>query len=285
MLFRSHEVDLFDAADEIGGQLNMAKVVPGKEEFHGMVGYFRQRVASTGVRLHLGAHIGAQQLVDGGYDEVIVATGVVPRTPDIPGINHSKVLSYIDVLRHRKPVGKRVAVIGAGGIGFDVAEFLVDDGHSATLDAQKWLAEWGVGDPALARGGIEGVVPHITPPAREVFLLQRSATKAGARLGKTTGWIHRASLRMKRVTTVEGVNYERIGDEGLLLSYGEARENATWLAVDTIVLCTGQESLRELVGPLQAARVVTHLIGGADVATELDAKRAINQASRLAATL
>jgi len=282
---RGHAVDLFDAAEEIGGQLNMAKVVPGKEEFHGMVGYFRQRVVSTGVRLRLGARVGAQQLIDGGYDEVILATGVVPRTPHIPGIDHPKVLSYIDVLRHRKPVGRRVAVIGAGGIGFDVAEFLVDDGHSATLDAAKWLAEWGVADPASARGGVEGVVPKIAPPARDVFLLQRSASKAGARLGKTTGWIHRASLKMKRVTTIEGVNYERIGDEGLMLSYGEARENPGWLAVDTIVLCTGQEPLRELLAPLQAAGVVTHLIGGADVAAELDAKRAINQASRLAATL
>lgn len=211
---RGHAVDLFDAAEAIGGQLNMAKVVPGKEEFHGMVD-----------------------------------------------------------------------VIGAGGIGFDVAEFLVDDGHSATLDTAKWLAEWGVADPASARGGIEGVLPRLALPSREVFLLQRSASKAGARLGKTTGWIHRASLKMKRVTPIEGVNYERVGDEGLLLSYGEARENPGWLAVDTIVLCTGQEPLRDLLDPLQAAGVVTHLIGGADVAAELDAKRAINQASRLAATL
>jgi len=282
---RGHEVDLFDAADEIGGQLNMAKVVPGKEEFHGMIGYFRQRIVSTGVQLHLSKRVSAQQLVDSGYDEVIIATGVVPRTPSIPGLEHPKVLSYIDVLRHRKPVGQRVAVIGAGGIGFDVAEFLVDDGHSATLDLPKWLAEWGVGDPASARGGVEGMVPQIAPPAREVYLLQRSATKAGARLGKTTGWIHRASLKMKRVTTIEGVNYERIGDEGLMLSYGEARENPSWLSVDSIVLCTGQEPLRELLEPLQAAGVATHLIGGADVAAELDAKRAINQASRLAASL
>ncbi len=282
---RGHEVHLFDAADEIGGQLNMAKVVPGKEEFHGMVGYFESRVAQSGVTLHLGQRVDAATLIAGGYDEVIVATGVTPRTPDIPGLDHAKVLSYIDVLRHRKPVGPRVAVIGAGGIGFDVAEFLVHEGHSTTLDAPAWRAEWGVGDPSVSRGGVEGVVPKISPPARQVYLVQRSASKVGARLGKTTGWIHRAALKMKQVTAIEGANYERIGDEGLLLSHGESREAAEWLDVDNIIVCTGQESLRDLLEPLKAAGVVTHLIGGADVAAELDAKRAIDQACRLAAVL
>jgi len=282
---RGHEVHLFDAASEIGGQLNMAKVVPGKEEFHAMLGYFNHRVAHTGVQLHLGARIDAQRLIDGEFDEVIVATGVTPRTPDIPGLDHPKVLSYIDVLRHRKPVGQRVAVIGAGGIGFDVAEFLAHEGESTALDLPAWLAEWGVADPALSRGGVEGVVPRIAPPARQVYLLQRSAGKVGAKLGKTTGWIHRTALKMKQVTTIERANYERIGDEGLLVSFGENHEEPTWLEVDNIVVCTGQEPLRELFEPLQAAGVSTHLIGGADVAAELDAKRAINQASRLAATL
>jgi 2,4-dienoyl-CoA reductase (NADPH2) len=278
-------VHLFDAASEIGGQLNMAKVVPGKEEFHAMLGYFNHRVAHTGVQLHLGTRVDAQRLIDGEFDEVIVATGVTPRTPDIPGLDHPKVLSYIDVLRHRKPVGQRVAVIGAGGIGFDVAEFLAHEGESTALDLPAWLAEWGVADPALSRGGVEGVVPRIAPPARQVYLLQRSAGKVGAKLGKTTGWIHRTALKMKQVTTIEGANYERIGDEGLLVSFGENHEEPTWLEVDNIVVCTGQEPLRELFEPLQAAGVSTHLIGGADVAAELDAKRAINQASRLAATL
>ena len=282
---RGHEVHLFDGAAEIGGQLNMAKVVPGKEEFHGMVAYFKRRVERTGVHLHLNTSVDAKTLIDDRFDEVIVATGVVPRSPDIPGQDHPTVLSYVDVLRGHKPVGAKVAVVGAGGIGFDVAEFLVHDGHSTSLDVNEWLAEWGVADPSDARGGIEGVKPRVSPPARQVWLLQRSATKAGARLGKTTGWIHRAALKMKQVTTVEGVNYERISDEGLLISYGENRERPTWLAVDNIVLCTGQESQRGLLEPLRSAGVATHLIGGAHVAAELDAKRAIDQASRLAATL
>jgi 2,4-dienoyl-CoA reductase (NADPH2) len=282
---RGHEVHLFDAAPEIGGQLNMAKVVPGKEEFRAMLGYFEHRVADTGVQLHLGRRVDARGLIDGGFDEVIVATGVTPRTPDIPGLDHPKVMSYIDVLRHRKPVGSKVAVIGAGGIGFDIAEFLAHQGAPTSLDVPAWRGEWGVGDPALSRGGVEGVVPRIVPPARQVYLLQRSAGKVGAKLGKTTGWIHRAALKMKQVTTIEGANYERIADQGLLVSFGPSREQASWLDVDNIVVCTGQEPLRELFAPLQAAGVAAHLIGGADVAAELDAKRAINQASRLAATL
>jgi 2,4-dienoyl-CoA reductase (NADPH2) len=280
---RGHEVHLFDAAAEIGGQLNMAKQVPGKEEFHEMLRYFGRRVQQTGVQLHLGQRVDAQALAQGGYDEVIVATGVSPRTPAIPGLQHPKVLSYIDVLRHRKPVGRKVAIIGAGGIGFDVAEFLVHDGPSPSLDPKLWAAEWGVADPALSRGGLGK--PHVAPPAREVVLLQRTAGKPGARLGKTTGWIHRATLKQKNVQMIAGVNYERIGDEGLLISHGKDREDPAWLAVDHIVLCAGQEPLRELVAPLQALGVKTHLIGGAYEAAELDAKRAIDQASRLAATL
>ena len=280
---RGHEVHLFDAADEIGGQLNMAKVIPGKEEFHEMLRHFARRVEATGVRLHLGRRVDAAAL--DGYDEVIVATGVLPRNPRIPGQDHPMVLSYIDVLRGRKPVGRRVAVIGAGGIGFDVAEFLVQDGHSPTLHLDEWKAEWGVVDPAAAPGGLSPQGPQVSPPAREVTLLQRKAGKLGERLGKTTGWIHRTTLKMKHVTMIGGVNYERIADQGLLVSYGEKRENPTWIEVDNVVLCAGQEPLRELVEPLKAAGRTVHVIGGAFEAGELDAKRAIDQGCRLAASL
>lgn len=195
------------------------------------------------------------------------------------------VLSYIDVLRAQVPVGKRVAIVGAGGIGFDVAEFLVQDGHSATLHLDEWLAEWGVVDPAEARGGISLKKPQAEPTAREVTLLQRKAGKHGANLGKTTGWIHRATLKMNNVRMIGDVNYERISDEGLLITYGEKREHPTWIEVDNIVMCAGQLPLRELQAPLESAGVSTHVIGGADVAAELDAKRAIDQGSRLAAEL
>ncbi|WP_199758527.1 NADPH-dependent 2,4-dienoyl-CoA reductase [Aquabacterium soli] len=280
---RGHEVHLFDAASEIGGQLNMAKQVPGKEEFHEMIRYFGKRVELTGVHLHLGTHVDAAALQ--GYDEVIVATGVNPRDPKIPGQNHPKVLSYIDVLRHKKPVGQRVAVIGAGGIGFDVAEFLVADGHSVTLDLPAWQAEWGVTDPALAPGGLSRDKPQVTPPARQVTLLQRKRGKLGGGLGKTTGWIHRSALKMKDVEMIGGVNYERIDDEGLMVTYGEDRKDPTWIACDNVILCAGQVPLRALADELGAAGKKVHLIGGALEAGELDAKRAIDQAARLAATL
>jgi 2,4-dienoyl-CoA reductase (NADPH2) len=280
---RGHEVHLFDAAPEIGGQLNMAKVVPGKEEFHEMLRYLKRRVEVTGVQLHLGQRVQAPDLQ--GYDQVIVATGVVPRDPGIPGQDHQKVLSYIDVLRHRKPVGPRVTVIGAGGIGFDVAEFLVSEGHSTTTDLPAWQAEWGVTDPALAAGGLHPGGPQATPPGRQVTLLQRKTGKLGEGLGKTTGWIHRTALKMKRVTMIGGVNYERIGDEGLLVSDGEKRENLRWIPCDTVVLCAGQLPLRELADALLGQGQIVHLIGGAHEAGELDAKRAIDQAARLAAAL
>jgi len=282
---RGHRVDLFDGAEHIGGQLNMAKVVPGKEEFHEMLRYYARQLELTGVQLHLGQRVTAQELISNSYDEVIVATGVVPRNPGIPGQDHPKVLSYIDVLRDKAPVGTRVAVIGAGGIGFDVAEFLVTGGHSSSLDLQEWLREWGVSDPEAERGGLAKAGPGVPPPVREVTLLQRSGGKLGARLGKTTGWIHRASLRMRQVRMLASVNYEQIDDRGLLISHGKERRDPTWLEVDNIILCAGQEPLREIVGPLQGAGMSVHVIGGADVAAELDAKRAINQGSRLAAAL
>jgi 2,4-dienoyl-CoA reductase (NADPH2) len=280
---RGHEVHLFDAAAEIGGQLNMAKVVPGKEEFHEMLRYLARRIETTGVHLHLNTPAHAPHLA--AFDEVIVATGVTPRDPKIPGQEHPKVLSYIDVLRERKPVGERVAIIGAGGIGFDVAEFLVHDGHSTTLDLAAWQAEWGVTDPALAPGGLSPERPQVSPPARKVTLLQRKKGKPGAGLGKTTGWIHRTTLKMKQVEMIAGVNYERITDEGLLVTYGDKHEDATWIGCDTVVLCAGQVPQRELADALQALGKTAHLIGGAFEAGELDAKRAIDQAARLAARL
>jgi 2,4-dienoyl-CoA reductase (NADPH2) len=285
---RGHDVTLFEAADQIGGQFNLAKRVPGKEEFAETLRYFSQRIARTGVKLRLNTRVEAADLIAQKFDEAILATGVTPRNPHIPGQEHPKVLSYIDVLLGRQPVGQRVVLIGAGGIGFDVAEFLVTQaGHSTTLDLPAWLAEWGVADPGEVRGGV--VRPQITPPARQVMLLQRKPGKLGAGLGKTTGWIHRAALKMKNVEMISGVNYERIGDEGsgvgLFITHGPKRENGTVLAVDNIVLCAGQEPLRELLEPLRAAGMKTHLIGGADEASELDAKRAIDQGTRLAAAL
>jgi len=281
---RGHAVDLYEAASEVGGQLNMAKVIPGKEEFHEMLKYFTRQIELLGVRVYLNNRVIAETLTAKNYDEVIIATGVTPRDPKIEGQDHPKVLSYIDVLRGRVPVGKRVAIVGAGGIGFDVAEFLLQDGHSPTLNLDEWLAEWGVVDPSEARGGIS--LQRTQPePRREITLLQRKAGKHGAKLGKTTGWIHRAVLKMNNVQMIADVNYERIGDEGLLISYGDKRANPTWLDVDHIVLCAGQVPLRELQEPLQAAGISTHVIGGADVASELDAKRAIDQGSRLAAKL
>jgi len=281
---RGHEVDLYEAAAEIGGQLNMAKVIPGKEEFHEMLKYFKRQIELLGINVNLNTHVSAASLAAKNFDEVIIATGVTPRDPKIEGQDHPMVLSYIDVLRHRVPVGERVAIIGAGGIGFDVAEFLLHDGHSPTLDLDKWLAEWGVVDPSEARGGLSQNRSR-PQPSREITLLQRKAGKHGAGLGKTTGWIHRAVLKMNNVQMIAAVNYERIGDEGLLISYGEKRENPTWIDVDNVVMCTGQLPLRELEQPLQAAGIKTHVIGGADVASELDAKRAIDQGSRLAAGL
>ena len=278
---RGHPVDLFDSAAEIGGQFNMARRIPGKEEFAETLRYFRRRVEVTGVRLHLGRRVGADELAAGGYDDVVLATGVVPRDPRIPGQDHPMVLTYVDVLAGGKPVGRRVAVVGAGGIGFDVAEFLVHGGPGPDLAA--WMAEWGVADPETARGGL--IAPRPPAPARQVILLQRKAAKPGAGLGKTTGWIHRAALKARKVEMLGGVSYERIDDRGLTIGLGKEPRKTRLLEVDNVVLCTGQEPLRELQAPLQAAGVRVHLIGGADVAAELDARRAIDQGTRLAARL
>lgn len=281
---RGHEVHLYEASERIGGQFNMAKRIPGKEEFHETLRYFERRLAATGVQLHLGARAEAPALAAQKFDAVLLATGVTARDPKIPGQDGPNVLSYIDVLLHGKPVGERVAIVGAGGIGFDVAEFLVTpEGHSPTLNLQEWLAEWGVADPAQVRGGVTR--PQPTPPARKVTLLQRKAGKLGKGLGKTTGWIHRAALQMKQVEMIGGVNYERITPQGLFVTYGEKRQDGQLIECDTVVLCAGQEPLRELEAPLRATGVQVHLIGGAHEAGELDAKRAIDQGTRLALTL
>jgi 2,4-dienoyl-CoA reductase (NADPH2) len=280
---RGHKVTLFEKESVVGGQLNMARVIPGKEEFHGLVDWFAAELAATGVDLELGRAATAGDLA--GFDEVIVATGVLPRDPEIPGQDGPNVLSYVDVLRRAAPVGRRVAIVGAGGIGFDVAEFLVDGGHSPTLEPALWMAEWGVADPSAHRGGLAPEGPKPLPPVREVTLLQRKAEKPGRRLGKTTGWIHRASLQMKGVRTMGGVNYERIDADGLHISHGPGRERPEILACDTVVLCAGQVSERSLADALVSAGRTVHVIGGADIAAELDAKRAIAQGARLAATL
>jgi len=279
---RGHKVSIFDKASEIGGQLNMAKQVPGKEEFWGLVDYYRAQVAAAGIDLRLGVVADVAALA--GFDEVVIATGVAPRDTGIAGQDGPNVLSYIDVLRGKASVGKRVAIIGAGGIGFDVAEYLVTD-DSLTEDLQAWLTEWGVADPEVERGGVSPAGPKPDAPVREVTLLQRKTQKLGKNLGKTTGWIHRAALQMKNVKMIGGVNYERIDAEGLHVSYGEARENPTLIAVDTVVMCAGQVPERALADALIAAGRTCHVIGGADVAAELDAKRAIDQGTRLAATI
>lgn len=280
---RGHAVTLFDRADRIGGQLNMARQVPGKEEFHGLVDWYETMVAERGIELRLNTDV-APELV-AGFDEVIVATGVLPRDPQIAGQDAPNVLSYIDVLRHKAEVGARVAIVGAGGIGFDVAEYLAHEGESPTEDAELWRREWGVADPEEIRGGLAAEGPQPLPSARQITLLQRKSEKLGKRLGKTTGWIHRASLQMKGVKMIAGVNYEAITAEGLAISRGEAREDPQILPVDTIVLCAGQVPERSLADALQDRGVPVHVIGGADVAAELDAKRAIDQGARLAATL
>ncbi|MDP2738126.1 MAG: NADPH-dependent 2,4-dienoyl-CoA reductase [Pseudorhodobacter sp.] len=276
---RGHRVVLFERAAELGGQLNLAKVVPGKEEFHGLVRWFGDEVARLGVDLRLACAATVDDLR--GFDAVVVATGVRPRDPGIAGQDGANVLSYIEVLRGA-PVGRRVAVIGAGGIGFDVAEFLVQTGASPTLDVARWRREWGVGDPALAPGGLALGGPQPEAAVREVTLLQRKAEKPGRGLGKTTGWIHRAALAAKGVRMLGGVAYQRITPAGLEISRDGQPEV---LALDQVVLCAGQMSERGLADALTTAGIAHHVIGGADVATELDAKRAIDQAARLAAQL
>ncbi len=279
---RGHAVTLFDQADDIGGQFNVAKLIPGKEEFYETLRYFRRRIELTGVDLQLGQKVTAGDLLGIGFDEVVLATGIVPRTPPIDGIGHEKVLGYLDVLKYGKPVGKKVAVIGAGGIGFDVAEFITHEGESSSLSKEAFFKEWGIDKDFNVRGGVEGMSQQLPQSPREVFLLQRKKSKVGQNLGKTTGWIHRATLKHKNVVMLNKVEYQKVDDDGLhILQDGEAKV----LPVDTVIVCAGQEPLRELQAEIEAAGVNVHLIGGADEAGELDAKRAIDQGSRLAAVI
>jgi 2,4-dienoyl-CoA reductase (NADPH2) len=277
---RGHEVTLFDANAEIGGQLNVAKKVPGKEEFYEMLRYFRKQVDLRGVKVVLNTRVTVNQLREGGFDEIVLATGVTPRVPAIDGVDHPKVMGYLDVLRDGKPVGKTVAVIGAGGIGFDVAEYLTHTGESAALHPEKFYEEWGVDTSYREAGGLRP--PQVESPGRKVAMFQRKESKVGDNLGKTTGWIHRAGLKARRVGMDSGVSYRKIDDQGLHITVG-GQERV--VAVDNVILCTGQEPLRELFDGLKAAGCSVHLIGGADVAAELDAKRAIDQGTRLAAVI
>ncbi|WP_329602061.1 NADPH-dependent 2,4-dienoyl-CoA reductase [Sansalvadorimonas verongulae] len=279
---RGHKVTLFDQASSIGGQFNVAKRIPGKEEFYETLRYFDHKLKSTGVDVRLNTRVSAEDLSGTGYDHVVLATGIAPRVPDIPGIDHEKVLSYLDVLLHNKPVGKKVAVIGAGGIGFDVSEFITHEGVSATPDAQAFFKEWGIDLEFNARGGVEGVSAAPKASPREIYLLQRKKSKVGQNLGKTTGWIHRTSLKSKGVKMLNRVEYRKIDGDGLHIT---RNEEDMLLEVDNVILCAGQEPLRELQKPLEAAGVHVSLIGGAHEARELDAKRAIDQGSRLAAEI
>ncbi len=276
---RGHKVTLFDADSEIGGQFNIAKQIPGKEEFYETIRYFGVMLALHGVDIKLDTRVDASELNKMGFDDVILATGIVPRTPDIEGINHPKVLSYIDVIKLKKPVGKCVAVMGAGGIGFDTAEFLSHGKQSTSTDIPAFMKEWGIDMTMTARGGVEGMQPQPEASPREIFLLQRKSTKIGAGLGKTTGWAHRAGLMMKGVKMIAGVEYLKVDDAGLHIRVnGEVQI----LAVDNVIVCAGQEPLKALAEGLITSH---HFIGGADFAAELDAKRAIDQGTRLAASL
>ena len=279
---RGHVVTLFDADNAIGGQFNMAKQIPGKEEFYETLRYFNKQILLHKVTLKLNTKVSVDDLQKSDFDEIIVATGIKPRVLKIEGIEHEKVLSYIDVLKHKKPVGKRVAVIGAGGLGFDVSEYLSHKGESTSLNIDAWLKEWGIDKSIEARSGIEDVKPEFNPSPREIFMFKRSAGKFGGNLGKTTGWIHRSSLKKKKVQFISEVSYTKIDDEGL--HYVQNKENKI-LKVDNIVICAGQIPFKELYQPLLDAGKNVNVIGGADFAGELDAKRAINQGCRLAAKL
>jgi 2,4-dienoyl-CoA reductase (NADPH2) len=276
---RGHQVTLFDSASEIGGQFNIAKQIPGKEEFFETLRYYGRQIELTGVDLQLNRRVTSEQLNNGGFDEVIIATGISPRMPAIEGINHPKVMDYLDVIGAKKSVGQKVAIIGAGGIGFDTAEYITHSGESTSQNIPAFMKEWGIDMTFGSRSGIEGVTAQPEPSPREVYLLQRKTTRVGKGLGKTTGWIHRAGLAMKGVRMMPGCDYSHIDDQGLHITVGD---NTQILDVDTIIICAGQDPLRELVDGLNLPH---HLIGGADEAGELDAKRAIDQGTRLAAAM
>ena len=276
---RGHRVALFDSASEIGGQFNIAKHIPGKEEFHETLRYFKKQIELNNICLNLNTRVNVEQLNKSLFDEVIIATGITPRKPDIQGIDHSSVMSYIDVIANKKPLGNRVAILGAGGIGFDTAEFITHQGQSSAENIEKFMQEWGIDMSLDARGGIEGVSALPNPSPREVYLLQRKTSKVGSGLGKTTGWIHRAGLAKKNVKMINGCSYQRIDDQGLHLEINDQQQT---LAVDNIIVCAGQDPLTELVEGLEKP---FHLIGGAETAIELDAKAAIEQGTKIAASL
>ncbi|WP_403021170.1 FAD-dependent oxidoreductase [Salinibacterium sp. GXW1014] len=281
---RGHHVTLFEVNDHIGGQFDIARRIPGKEEFSETIRYFTRQLELLKVDVRLGTRATASDLA--GFDDVVIATGVTPRIPSIPGIDHPSVMTYADAVLGRREIGGRVAVIGAGGIGVDVSEFLTEhtlrDVNPSAEELAEWKREWGVTDDGTVPGFV--VKPQPSPPAREVTLLQRKPGKIGMGLGKTTGWVHRAALKHKRVRQLSGVNYERIDDEGLHITFGPERTDAQVVAVDNVIVCAGQESVRDLVEQL-GTDAKAHVIGGADVASELDAKRAIEQGTRVAAAL
>ena len=279
---RGHFVTLFDAASEIGGQFNMAKQIPGKEEFYETIRYFQKQIDLHKVEVKLNTKVSVEDLEKSDFDEIILATGIKPRELKIEGFDHPKVLSYIEVLKEKKPVGKRVAVIGAGGIGFDVSEYLSHEGESTALNIDAWLKEWGIDKSMESRSGIEGVKPDFHPSPREIFMFKRSKGKFGGNLGKTTGWIHRSTLKKKKVQFIGEVSYTKIDDQGL---HYIQNEKEIILDVDNVVICAGQTPFKELYQPLLDLGKKVHVIGGADFASELDAKRAINQGARLAAAL
>lgn len=279
---RGHYVTLFDSESEVGGQFNMAKQIPGKEEFYETIRYYKNQLKLHNVELILNKRVVKSDLEQSDFEEIIIATGISPRTPNIEGINHSKVVSYLDVLKHKKQVGKRVAVIGAGGIGFDVSEFLLHQGDSSALDIDTWLTEWGIDKNIEARGGIAGIQPSFPSAKREIFMFKRSKGKFGGNLGKTTGWIHRANLKKRNVQFINEVQYTKIDDQGLHYSKGD---QSKILEVDNVIICAGQTPLKELYTALESSGKNIHIIGGADIADELDAKRAIDQGCRLAASL
>ena len=277
---RGHRITLIDAASEIGGQFNLAKTIPGKEEFHETIRYFKRMMEVHQIDVRLNTRADAEMLKAGGFDEVVIATGIEPRVPDIDGITHEKVVTYIEAIKGLKPIGQKVAIMGAGGIGFDVAELITHEGTSAAVDVDVFAKEWGIDFENHPRGGVTGIEPQVAHNGREVTIMQRKDSPVGRSLGKTTGWTHRLTLRRRGVKTLNGVHYRRIDDQGLHVTIGNEPQI---MEVDTVIICAGQEPLRTLYDDLQGTGLTCHLIGGAYEAAELDAKQAIHQASYLAA--
>ncbi|EEY90635.1 NADPH-dependent 2,4-dienoyl-CoA reductase [Acinetobacter lwoffii] len=278
---RGHQVTVFEAAAQIGGQFNIAKTIPGKEEFYETLRYFKRQIElQPRIKLQLNHKASLEELAQSNFDDIVVATGVTPRQLEIPGIDHAKVLSYLDVLKERKPVGQRVAIIGAGGIGFDTAEFLSHEGESGSINPEKFYDEWGIDTDYENVGGLKAA--NVEKPQREIYLLQRKAASVGASLGKTTGWIHRTGLKHRDVKMIAGANYEKIDDQGLHII---VNDKPAVLEVDHVIICAGQESYTAMFDELKAAGKNVHLIGGAKEAGELDAKRAIRQGAELAAVI